>query len=63
MNSNRILTDLHERQIDIDVSTGASSDPFVTDTMVIGQVLPVTQIPKQVQINIDCVKDKQNEFK
>ena len=55
MNSNRILTDLHERQISIDVSTGASSDPFVTDTFVIGQVLPVTQIPKQVQINIDCV--------
>ena len=55
MNSNRVLRDLHEKQRALDISTGSLSDAFTVDVMVIGQVLPVTQNPKQVQVNINCV--------
>ena len=54
-NSNRVLRDLHEKQRALDISTGSLSDAFTVDVMVIGQVLPVTQNPKQVQVNINCV--------
>jgi len=53
-NSNRILRDLHERQKNINVSTGETPATFDTDTMLIGQVLPLTNRPKQVQVNINC---------
>ena len=55
MNSNRVLRDLHEKQKALDISTGSLSDSFTVDVMVIGQVLPVTQNPKQIQVNINCV--------
>ena len=54
MNSNRVLRDLHERQKQVDVSTGSLSGTFSVDVMVLGQVLPVTANPKQVQLNINC---------
>ena len=52
-NSGLQLKSLNERRQNLVANEGLSSKNFDTDTLLIGQVLPITQSPKNVQININ----------
>ena len=54
VNSGRSITNFGEKQKNQSSNTGASSESYDTDTLLIGQVLPLTSTPKQVQLNINC---------
>ena len=58
VNSDRLVKNLNEQALSITSNTGLSKESFGSGTekgnMLIGQVLPLTQMPKTIQVNIDC---------
>ena len=58
VNSDRLVKNLNEQALSITSNTGLSKDAFGSGTeagnMLIGQVLPLTQMPKTIQVNIDA---------
>tara|TARA_R110002072_G_scaffold177292_1_gene333198 strand:+ start:4120 stop:5808 length:1689 start_codon:yes stop_codon:yes gene_type:complete len=54
INSGRSLMNFTEKMNNINTNNGFSTNTFDVDTMLIGQVLPITSQPKQVQVNIQC---------
>ena len=54
VNSGRDIMNFSERLKNLSINTGVSKETFDTDTMLIGQVLPLTSTPKQIQVNINC---------
>jgi len=53
VNSERDVMDLKERMKNISINDGLTPSTFDTDLMLIGQVLPMTSTPKQVQVIIN----------
>jgi len=54
VNSDRLLKDLSERTQDNSINTGSTTAKFNVNNMLIAQVLPITAMPKNIQVNIDC---------
>ena len=54
VNSGRDIMNFTEKLKNQSSNTGASTESYDTSTMLIGQVLPLTSQPKQVQVNIQC---------
>jgi len=52
-NSDRSIKDLSDRNLNVRSNACLIQNQYSTDTLLIAQVLPVTQQPKQVQVNIE----------
>ena len=44
----------NEKNKNLSTGTGINKNTFDTDTMLIGQVLPMTSTSKMVQVNVSC---------
>ena len=54
VNSERDISDFKERLKNQNTNDGATFASYDVNTMLIGQVLPMTAQPKQIQVNINC---------
>ena len=54
VNSGRDIMNFNEKNKNLSLGTGVNKDTFDTDTMLIGQVLPMTSSSKMVQVNMTC---------